>query len=79
MLAALYQRSQRAADAAAVYRQLVQFYPDRYVWWIGLGIASEASNSPQQAMQAFRRARELPGMTQQMRQFVDRRLASLGG
>jgi MSHA biogenesis protein MshN len=78
MLAALYQRSQRNTEAAALYRQLVQAYPNRSVWWIGYGIASEANNNREQAVLAFRRARQLPGMSQQMRQFVDQRLASLG-
>jgi Flp pilus assembly protein TadD len=78
MLAALYQRSRRNAEAAALYRQLVQAYPNRSVWWIGYGIASEANNNREQAVQAFRRARQLPGMSQQMRQFVDQRLASMG-
>jgi MSHA biogenesis protein MshN len=78
MLAALYQRSQRNAEAAALYRQLVQAYPNMAVWWIGYGIASEANNNRGQALQAFRRASELPGLSQQMRQFVDQRLASLG-
>jgi MSHA biogenesis protein MshN len=77
LLAALYQRRGDHAQAARVYRDLVQVRPGAAVWWMGFGMSLEGLADRDGALNAFRRARAGNGLTQDLLRFVDQRIARL--
>ncbi|MBB5368633.1 MULTISPECIES: lipopolysaccharide assembly protein LapB [unclassified Janthinobacterium] len=76
-LAGVLQRQQRYHDAAEQYELALQGAPDNSVWWMGLGIALQADNHPDQARQAYERAKGLQTLSPQLQAFVERKLVQL--
>ncbi len=79
MLAALYQRQGRHAEAARLYRDLVKLRPNASVWWVGLGVSLEALGRSAEARLAYERALDTGNVARRLRDFADGRLAALGG
>lgn len=77
LLAAVYQRNQRYADAVSSYRSALSLQPQRAAWWLGLGLALEHSGELRRAEMAYRSAIQNPGLNDASRQFVQRRLNQL--
>ncbi|MEZ4601446.1 MAG: tetratricopeptide repeat protein [Syntrophotaleaceae bacterium] len=78
MLATVSQRQGRYDEAAEIYRSLVGFRPKNGVWWMGLGIAFERSNSLDKAMEAYQKALSGEELSDGLRNFIRQRLAVLG-
>jgi tetratricopeptide (TPR) repeat protein len=79
LLAALYQRVARHADAARIYQGLVEVFPGRAVWWMGLGISLQSLDKPAGALTAYRRALKAQGLQPELKKFVQQRIRLLGG
>lgn len=77
LLAGIYQRNQRYADAAASYRSALSLAPQRAAWWLGLGLALEGSGALQPAAGAYRSAIENPGLNPDARRYAEQRLQQL--
>lgn len=56
--ALLLQKLQRTTEAVERFRVATGLRPTEGRWWYGLGLALEADQRPQEAREAFRRARE---------------------
>jgi len=76
-LAGVLQREQRHAEAAEHYRQALQMSPQNAVWWMGLGISLQADQHLPEAREAYNRARGNPGLTPELRSFIERKLEQL--
>lgn len=79
LLAALYQRLGRYADSAAIYGEVLRAYPDRGVWWVGLGISLEAAGETARARDAYRRALTAAGLSSELRSYAEDRARALAG
>lgn len=77
LLAALHQDNDEYNESAAIYRELVQHYPEKGVWWMGLGISLEKNKQPDEAIQAYRQALQKGTLSSSLQQYVTRRLESL--
>ncbi|HEB60025.1 MAG TPA: tetratricopeptide repeat protein [Gammaproteobacteria bacterium] len=79
LLAALYQRQGNHRAAAGIYRELVRLRGDIAVWWVGLAVSLESLGKPAEARVAYARAGRLPRLAANLRQYIETRLAALGG
>ncbi|BAZ92574.1 uncharacterized protein FOKN1_0170 [Thiohalobacter thiocyanaticus] len=77
LLAGVYQRNQRYADADASYRSALSLAPQRAAWWLGLGLALEGSGELPRAAGAYRSAIENPGLNPDARRYAEQRLQRL--
>lgn len=77
LLAALYQRSEQHARAAAAYQRVLSVMPDKAVWWAGLGISLEKTQRLGEALQAYRRAQVASGLNAQVGAYVQNRITVL--
>lgn len=75
--AALLQRLERHGEAVTHFQSALRLRPQQAAWWLGLALSLEASGRAAEAGQAFERARQLPGLTPELRALVDQRLAHL--
>lgn len=75
--AALLQRLERHGEAIARFQDALRLRPQQAAWWMGLALSLEATGRTAEATEAFERARQLPGLTPELRAFVDQRLARL--
>ena len=76
--AGILDRLQRYAEAADVYRRALRLQPRQAVWWTGLGVALEHQGQPAMALDAYRRAVQLP-LQDAVRTFVQQRIQALDG
>lgn len=77
LLAGIYQRNQRYADAAGSYRSALSLEPKRAAWWLGLGLALEGGGELERAAGAYRSAIGNPGLNANSRRFAEERLQRL--
>jgi len=77
LLAALYQQTGQHLKAAASYRDVLRVDPRQGNWWIGLGISLEKLEKYAEARSAYQRAKNSANLTENLRQYVDKRLAVL--
>ena len=68
---------ERYEEAVGHYQAALRAQPARAVWWMGLGMALQGQKRTTEAERAFGRARALPGLTPELRAFVDQRLKQL--
>ena len=78
MAATVSLRQGRYREAAETYRALLDIQPDNAVWWMGLGIALEGDAAFDRARQAYDRALQHDGLSDNLQTFVRRRLAASG-
>lgn len=78
LLAALYQRGARYAEAVVIYRGLLEVFPGRAIWWMGLGISLQSLDKPAEALTAYRRAASAQGLSPELKKFVQQRIRILG-
>ncbi len=79
LLAAVYEHQRQYAKAANVYSALLQLQPANAVWWLGLAIALEITEQPQQAVEAYKKAELGENLQPQMQLYIHKRLSVLGG
>lgn len=72
--ALVLQKMRRPADAAARYRAALAIKPGESRWWYGLGLSLEADQKPQEARDAFLRAREGGNLPPELAGAVEQRL-----
>ena len=77
LLAALYQRRERHADAVTVYSKILQLKPVNGVWWMGLAISLEALARNEEALQAYRQATIVGNLGADVRGFIEQKLNTL--
>lgn len=80
LMAALYQQLGEPEQAAKLYTQLVAQYPNNAIWWLGLGTSLESMGKhKKEALQAYQNAASSGNLTPDLRNFVDKRILTLGG
>jgi len=79
LLAALYQRSAQHQKAASVYQKLLNSYPGKAVWWMGLGLSLQSSQQNSDALIAYNKALQTKGLTAELRRFIKSRIVQLQG
>lgn len=77
LLAALLRETGSFAEAAGLYRQLLQQRSDQPLWWLGLALSEEQTGALDAAAAAYQQAFERPGLRSDLRQFVHSRLQLL--
>lgn len=78
LLAALFQRSARYEDAAAMYWSIVQDDPTAAAAWVGLGIANDSLHARTRARAAFERSLLIGNLNPHLSRYAERRIAELG-
>jgi MSHA biogenesis protein MshN len=76
-VAALYQRLGRHKEAIGEYQIALGLAPSAGVWWVGMGISSQAAARPKEALDAFNRAKATGKLAPDLVSFVDQRLHQL--
>jgi MSHA biogenesis protein MshN len=76
-LAAALERQGRHREAAEQYGAALRLAPSNGVWWMGLGMALQADKRDGEALDAFQKARASGMPSQELQEFVERRLAQL--
>lgn len=77
MTAAVMSRVGRHRDAAALYASALRIAPGNAVWEMGRGMALRAEGERVQALAAFQRASQMPGLSPELRAFVERQIREL--
>lgn len=77
MLAASYQRNGAHTAAAKVYQTLLAAFPQKGIWWMGLGISQAQIGEWQDAHQAFVRAQQIGGLNSASATYVDTQISQL--
>lgn len=72
--ALLLQKLQRPREAAERYLAASALRPAEGRWWYGLGVVLDADQRPQEAREAFRKAKESGNLPPELLAAVDRRL-----
>ena len=77
--AASLQAAGRHQLAAETYHGLLRVRASEPGWWIGLGLSLEALQQPRQARQAYQNVLKIPQLSSPLFDYVEQRLARLGG
>lgn len=77
LLAALQQEIGMHQEAMMNYRSLLQYRPQKALWWLGLAISLDQSGNAAGAKDAYRQTNSLPGLRADLRDYVDNRLQAL--
>ena len=77
MTAAVMSRVGRHRDAADLYASALRIAPGNAVWEMGRGMALRANGDRAQALGAFQRASQMPGLSPELRAFVERQIREL--
>jgi MSHA biogenesis protein MshN len=75
--ATLLQRLGRHKEAVAGYQAALKLAPRSGVWWMGLGISLQADGRSADALDAFRQAKSVGGLTPDLLAFIDQRMKQL--
>jgi MSHA biogenesis protein MshN len=76
-VAALYQRLGRHKEAIGEYQIALGLAPSAGLWWVGMGISSQAAERPKDALDAFNHAKATGNLAPDLVTFVDQRLRQL--
>ena len=77
LLAAVFQESGHFADAARLYRELVNIRPQHALWWFGMGLAADQDGDGATAQKAYQAALALPGLRPDLQIYARNRLQVL--
>ena len=77
LLAALLQLQGSYLEAQILYEALTRMNPANARWWMGLGVAFDASGEKQKALAAFQRALRLPSSETRVRHYSQERISKL--
>ncbi|WP_437880146.1 tetratricopeptide repeat protein [Pseudomonas sp. LRF_L74] len=78
LLAATYQQAGQWRESAGLYRRLVELRPTEATWQLGLAIALDQQEQPQEARRHYLLALRGSGLEQHSRQFASERAQALG-
>jgi Flp pilus assembly protein TadD len=79
LMAGLYERLGQPQRAIDLYQQLLVQYPDKAVWWLGLGVCLEATGRSEEALAAYQRAGGSGALNPQLQEYVNNRIQKLAG
>ncbi|MDO3388178.1 hypothetical protein QWI17_20195 [Gilvimarinus sp. SDUM040013] len=79
LMAGLYQRLSRSAEAEAHYRRLLEAFGSRTRYWLGLAVALDRQGEFGSAATAYRQALQSRDITAALQQFIETRLQQLNG
>ncbi len=77
LLAGLYQRAGKYAEAATAYRRLLGSFGDKPSYWLGLALAQDSLSQRQTARQAYLRVAEYADLQPEVRAYIQQRLLAL--
>lgn len=77
LLAGLYQRAGKYAEAASAYRRLLGSFGEKPAYWLGLALAQDSLSQSQTARQAYLRVAEYPDLQPEVRAYIQQRLTAL--
>jgi MSHA biogenesis protein MshN len=77
LLAGLYQRTEKYAEAATSYHRLLNNFGEKPAYWLGFALAQDSLNQTQTAKQAYLRLANYSGLQPEVRSYIQQRLASL--
>ena len=75
--AAILQKLDEHNKSAKIYRDLLQVNPLNAIWWMGLGISLESMKRYEDALYAYQKASNDPGLANESKSFVSQRLTML--
>ncbi len=75
--AAVLQRLGRHAEAVLEFQAALRLAPQSGIWWMGLGISLEEDHRAAEAREAYQKARSSGSLSQELDQFVARKLKQL--
>jgi tetratricopeptide (TPR) repeat protein len=76
--AGILDRLNRYSESADAYKRALRQQPRQAVWWTGLGVTLEHQGQPVTALEAYRRAAQLP-LPEAIETFVQQRIQALDG
>ncbi len=76
-LAALYQRQEEHWRAIDYYENLLNHYPRKGIWRMGMAISLEKVNEPTDALKAYQLALSSGGLNRKLQSFVQKRIKRL--
>ncbi|MFL0796722.1 MAG: hypothetical protein K6L73_04455 [Cellvibrionaceae bacterium] len=74
--AGVAQKARAYEQSAKIYGQLLVF-ESRGSYWLGLGVSLDALNDKTGALNAFKQAQRVPSFTQEVRTYINQRIAAL--
>ncbi len=77
LMAAIYQRVGRPLQAAKLYDQLVQQYPNNGILWVGFATSLESLGKAKAAREAYQNADVSGGLSPQLQAYVESRIQVL--
>ena len=76
-MAALQQRQSHHKEAAELYREALKQMPQNGVWSMGLAISLQADGRTQDALDAYKRAKDGNGLSPELLAFVEQKIGQL--
>ncbi len=76
-MAVLLQQAGNHRESIGYFRKALDLDPAMANWWLGLGISLEKTGRRDEALAAFRQAREQGGLSSELQDYVDRQISSL--
>ena len=73
-LALLFQKQKRSREAAERYRAALAIKPAESRWWYGLGLSLETDQKPQEARDAFLKAKQTGNLPPELAAAIEQRL-----
>jgi MSHA biogenesis protein MshN len=79
LLASLYQKNAMYAQSAVSYQRLMHRFGEKPSYWLGLALAYDGLQKPQNALAAYERLGDYPQLQEQVRSYVLQRISALRG
>lgn len=77
LLANVYQRLKRHAEAVQIYSDLLRLRPRQSIWWVGYAISLEGAGNRESALAAYTRGLQLGRLDPRLQQYAASRSAAL--
>lgn len=77
LLAGLYQRAGKYAEAANAYRRMLGSFGEKPSYWLGFALAQDSLSQRQTARQAYLRVAEYADLQPEVRAYIQQRLLAL--
>gem|GEM_PF-4206130 len=77
LMAVLYQQAGDFRKSVKIYGKLLESFPDKADWWVGLGASLERLPDIKNARRAYQKALMLPGLKIPLRKYAEARLKKL--